>query len=184
MNFCNRFFGHLRTVNKHRREVRILMRKCGLPGWKHDLSKYSPVEFWNGVKYYTGTASPHLGERKDKGYSDAWLHHKGHNKHHAEYWCDIVDGKTQPIDMPIDYFVEMICDRIAASKIYLKDNFTSAAPLAYYQSHIDENQFSDRTRSMLHVALFYYSKMTEPEFFKWIKTIRKDPSKCCLQAFV
>ena len=140
----NKFFGHLKTVNKHRREVRKLCFKCGLywQGLTHDLSKYSPIEFWSGVKYYTGTCSPHVAERKDKGYSVAWLHHKGHNKHHAEYWQDVVGEKTQSIYIPTKYFVEMVCDRIAASKIYLKDKYTDAAPLEYFLTHKDQHPLS------------------------------------------
>ena len=45
-------------------------------------------EFLVGAKYYQGTQSPNNAERKDKGYSSAWLHHKGRNKHHYEYWMD------------------------------------------------------------------------------------------------
>jgi hypothetical protein len=148
MNNFQKFFGHLRTVNKHRRMVRKLCFKCGLywQGLTHNLSKYSPVEFWNGVKYYTGTASPHVGERKDKGYSDAWVHHHNRNKHHGEYWQDIdKEGKSCPIDMPKKYFKEMICDRVAASMIYLGDKYDDSAPLEYYRSHKDENQFSQNT---------------------------------------
>ena len=94
----NKFFGHLKTVNQHRREVRKLCFRCGLywQGLTHDLSKYSPVEFFNGVKFFTGKGSPHIGERAAYGYSNAWLHHKGCNKHHAEYWQDIrPDGDNQ-----------------------------------------------------------------------------------------
>ena len=162
MSFFKRFFGHLRTVNRHRRMVRKLCFKCGLywQGFTHDLSKYLPVEFWNGVKYYTGTASPHIGERKDKGYSDAWLNHKGHNKHHAEYWQDIgPDGMHHPIDMPNKYFGEMICDRVAASMIYLGDKYTDSSALDYYNSHKDENQFSDNTRRCLEEALTLISQL-------------------------
>jgi hypothetical protein len=128
--------------------VRKLCFKCGLywQGLTHDLSKYSPVEFWNGVKYYTGTASPHVGERKEKGYSDAWVHHHNRNKHHGEYWQDIdKEGKSCPIDMPKKYFKEMICDRVAASMIYLGEKYHDEAPLEYYRSHKDENQFSPNT---------------------------------------
>ena len=155
MNFVKRFFGHLKTVHKHRKMVRKLCFKCGLywQGLTHDLSKYSPTEFWNGVKYFTGTASPHVGERKEKGYSDAWLHHHNRNKHHAEYWVDIVDGKSAPAYMPFKYLAEMICDRIAASMIYLGDKYTDAAPLEYYKSHMDENQFHPMTKGTLVVAL-------------------------------
>ena len=155
MNFFQKFWGHLRTVQKHRKAVRKLCFKCGLywQGLTHDLSKYSPTEFWLGVKYYTGTASPHVGERREKGYSDAWLHHHNRNKHHAEYWVDIVDGKSAPIIMPFKYIAEMICDRVAASMIYLGDSYTDAAPLDYYLAHMEENQFDEFTRITLEVTL-------------------------------
>ena len=86
MNKWQRFWGHLRTISKHRRAVRKLCFKCGLywQGLTHDLSKYSPTEFWRGVKYYTGKASPHVGERAEYGYSEAWLHHHNRNKHHGQ----------------------------------------------------------------------------------------------------
>lgn len=152
MSFFERFFGHLRTVHKHRAMVRKLCFKCGLywQGLTHDLSKYSPTEFWNGVKFYTGTKSPHIGEREKYGYSKAWLHHKGCNKHHAEYWQDIrSNGKTESIPMPMEYFAEMLCDRVAASMVYLGDNFTKCSALDYYRSHFDENQFHADTRQQL-----------------------------------
>jgi hypothetical protein len=172
MNIFQKFFGHLKTVIKHRREVRKLCFKCGLywRGLTHDLSKFSPVEFINGVRYFTGHASPHLGERADKGYSEAWLNHKAKNKHHAEYWQDL---KGKPATMPKKYVVEMICDRIAASKIYLKDKYTDSAPLDYYMSHKDENQFSDCTRDRLEIFLEYLKDYGERETLQalrnWIK---------------
>lgn len=152
MNNFQKFFGHLHTVNKHRFMVCKLCFKCGLyrQGLTHDLSKYSPVEFINGVKFYTGKASPHLGERETYGYSKAWLNYKGRNKHHGEYWQDIgSDEFTHPIDMPKKYLIEMVCDRVAASMIYLGENYTDKAPLDYYQNHKDENQFSSYTRFYL-----------------------------------
>lgn len=161
MNKFQKFWGHLRTVQKHRKAVRKLCFKCGLywQGLTHDLSKYSPTEFWNGVKFYTGTKSPHVGERAAYGYSKAWLHHKGRNKHHADYWVDIQpDGTTKPIEMPFEYFIEMVCDRVAASMIYLKDKYTDDAPLNYYLSHKDENQFYSSTRSELEYCLELIAK--------------------------
>ena len=170
----NKFFGHLKTVMKHRREVRKLCFKCGLywQGLTHDLSKYSPVEFFNGVKFFTGKGSPHLGERAKFGYSAAWLHHKGHNKHHAEYWQDIrPNGKTEPIDMPVKYFVEMMCDRIAASKIYLKDEYTDHSPWDYYNTHRDENQFSKNTRDMLGTYLYFLAHNGEEALFETLREL-------------
>ena len=137
------------------------------------MSKYSPTEFWNGVKYFTGTASPHVGERKEKGYSDAWLHHHNRNKHHAEYWVDIVDGKSVPINMPFKYLAEMFCDRVAASMIYLGDKYTDAAPREYYESHWNENQFDDATRVTLGVALLALKTEGLDATLKAIKDILK-----------
>lgn len=161
MSVIKRFFGHLKTVHNHRRMVRKLCFKCGLywQGLTHDLSKYSSTEFWNGVKFYTGTKSPHYGEREKYGYSKAWLHHKGYNKHHAEYWQDIrPNGNTEPIPMPRKYFIEMICDRVAASMTYLGDKYTDDAPLQYYESHKDENQFHPETRHVLEEVLEVITK--------------------------
>lgn len=174
MKFFKRFFGHLRTVNKHRRMVRKLCFKCGLywQGLTHDLSKYSPVEFWNGVKYYTGTSSPHIGERKAHGYSKAWIHHHNKNKHHAEYWQDInVDGTPRAVNMPGKYYLEMVCDRVAASMIYLGDKYTNAAPLNYYKSHKYENKLGIITREDLETDLFIIKRHGFDHFannYAWI----------------
>lgn len=171
MNKWQRFWGHLRTVRKHRKMVRKLCFKCGLywQGLTHDLSKYSPTEFWNGVKYFTGTASPHVGERKVKGYSDAWLHHHNRNKHHAEYWVDIVDGKSAPVQMPLKYLTEMVCDRVAASMIYLGDKYTDSAPWDYYISHFCENELNGDTRAKLEKYLIYIRENGLKMFLEEIK---------------
>ena len=157
MNAWQKFWGHLRTVMKHRAAVRKLCFKCGLywQGLTHDLSKYSPVEFWRGVKYYTGKASPHVGERAEFGYSEAWLHHHNRNKHHVEYWWDIVDGRSVPIKMPRKYLTEMICDRVAASMVYLGENYTNDAPAKYYAAHATENMMHPHTREALEGWLDY-----------------------------
>lgn len=75
------FFGHLKTVLKHKTIVCGFCFKCGLyrQGLTHDLSKLSPAEFIPGVRYFSGKRSPNEQERTEKGYSAAWLHHKGRN---------------------------------------------------------------------------------------------------------
>ena len=89
-SFPARFWGHLKTITLHKLRVTRLCFKMGLikQGLLHDLSKYSPVEFWAGVRYFQGYRSPIDAEKEAKGYSEGWLHHKGHNKHHWEYWID------------------------------------------------------------------------------------------------
>ena len=144
-----KIFKHFVTITKHRWEVRRICFKVGIfwQGLTHDLSKYTPVEFFNGAKYYLGTKSPTIAEREDKGYSAAWMHHKGRNKHHFEYWFDANEkGIYVPIKMPIKYLKEMFADRVAASKIYQGKKYTEDYPLDYLLTH--------RGKEMLHPESF------------------------------
>lgn len=127
---------HFKTITRHRHGVIKNCYKAGIlwQGLRHDLSKYSPEEFLKGCKYYQGTRSPHEAEREEYGFSYGWMHHKGRNKHHFEYWTDY-DLRTKlmtPVKMPLKYVKEMFCDRVAASKIYMKDKYDDGAPLAYF----------------------------------------------------
>lgn len=173
------FFNHLKTVMRHRREVRKLCFKCGLirQGLAHDLSKFSRAEFNAGVKYYQGDRSPQTREREVRGYSAAWLHHKGRNKHHFEYWMDFVDGKRQFIKMPAKYFAEMVCDRIAASKIYLKDKYNDGSPLEYFESKADKDFMPAETREDLHSFLTMLKEEGEEKTLKELKKFVKENKK-------
>lgn len=115
-----KFFGHLKTVWTHRHWVKYFCRLAGIPGrgWKHDLSKYSPIEFWESVRYWDGKVSPIVRCKEENGFSFAWMHHKGRNSHHYEYWMDRFDYGGMPIPMPKDDFVEQVCDFIAAGITY------------------------------------------------------------------
>ena len=128
-----KFFKHLGTVLKHKAVVFKHCCKCGI-GWQgfwHDMSKFSFTEFSESVKYYTnGTRSPLSICREKNGYSLAWIHHKGRNKHHLEYWYD--EHNKQDMIVPYKYCVEGLCDRIAANKIYNKKNYTAQAVLDYW----------------------------------------------------
>lgn len=129
---------HFRTITKHRHAV---IKHCfkagiGIQGLFHDLSKYGPTEFIPGALYYQGTRSPNEGEREEKGFSKAWMHHKGRNRHHFEYWTDY-DFKTKTMKgmpMPDRYIIEMFCDRVAASKIYQGKAYTAESSLKYFEN--------------------------------------------------
>ena len=134
----NKFFGHLKTVLRHKHLVFIHAAKIGIPyrGLMHDLSKFSPVEFCAGIKYFSdGKKSPNELERTIHGYSQAWMHHKGRNKHHFEYWTDYnpIERKVMPVKMDYIYVLEMFCDRMAASKVYQGKNYTDAHPFEYFE---------------------------------------------------
>ena len=132
---------HFCTINHHKH---LVMKGCfavGLykQGLLHDLSKYTPTEFLVGCKYYQGTMSPNNAEREAVGYSSAWLHHKGRNKHHLEYWIDYAaDGSGMcGMKMPIQYVIEMFCDRVAASKTYRGAAYRDSDPYDYYAHSVD-----------------------------------------------
>ena len=123
----------LRKEIKHRWVVFKLCCKVGEPwrGFVHDLSKFSPTEFWESVKYYQGNKSPIPVARREKGFSDAWLHHKGRNKHHLEYWVD-PRAKEYAAVVPYKYIAEMACDKMAASIIYNGKNWTQSDEYDYW----------------------------------------------------
>lgn len=141
---------HFQTITYHRQLVMKYCFRVGLywQGLTHDLSKYSPTEFLVGAKYYQGDRSPNNAEKEAKGYSSSWLHHKGRNKHHFEYWMDYTmpgtsDQLLEGVKMPVRYVVEMFMDRIAACKVYQKDAYTDASPLEYHER-------SKRVKQIMH----------------------------------
>ena len=130
---------HFKTITRHRHLVCRYCFRLGLyaQGLTHDLSKYAPAEFWVGAKYYLGSRSPNDAERKATGVSLAWLHHKGRNRHHLEYWVDYIINPDGSVGfggnkMPLRFVAEMFCDRIAASKVYMGARYTDATPYNYY----------------------------------------------------
>lgn len=144
-------FKHINLVMRHKRYVFQAMRNCGHPiqGMLHDLSKFSPTEFMESIKYYQGNRSPIEAAKEDKGYSSAWFHHRGRNKHHSQYWVDISFGEIIPCRIPWKYLVEHICDNIGAGKAYLKDKWTDSSPLDYYNKIDHKSFYHEHTRAML-----------------------------------
>ncbi len=129
---------HFKTITRHRHKVIVHCAKCGIlwQGLRHDLSKYSPTEFIPGAKFYLGNRSPNEAERNKYGYSLAWMHHKGRNRHHFEYWQDYnrITKRMEPVKMPARFVAEMFCDRVAASKIYQGDSYKIDSSLIYFQN--------------------------------------------------
>ena len=169
---------HYCTITKHRRLVRRHCFKIGLywQGLTHDLSKYSPEEFWTGVRYYQGDRSPNAAEREDVGYSRAWLHHKGRNTHHYEYWIDISNHKEDGLvgnKMPVRYVAEMICDRIAACEVYKGKDYTSAAPLEYYEYTKKYITIHPRTRALLEKLLIMLRDKGEEATYAYLRKLLK-----------
>ncbi|MBE6655921.1 MAG: catalase [Ruminococcaceae bacterium] len=168
---------HFITITRHRHRVIAHCFRAGI-GWQglfHDLSKYTPTEFFAGAKYYLGTRSPNEGEREKNGYSLAWMHHKGRNRHHFEYWVDInpVSKRYEPVKMPLRFVIEMFCDRVAASKIYQGKNYKDTHPIEYFMRGKDRRSIHPATSDLLEEWLRMLSEKGEKETFRYIKSYKK-----------
>ena len=146
--------GHFETITRHKLLVMKYCFECGLyeQGLAHDLSKYSPTEFI-------------------PGYSSAWLHHKGRNKHHLEYWIDYSTNKSgmTGMKMPLRYVCEMICDRVAASQIYLGEKYTDASPWEYYERSKNHYLMHPETRALLEKLLKMVRDLGQDRTFAYMK---------------
>lgn len=153
------FWGHLSTITRHKYLVGKLCFACGLykQGLLHDLSKYSWVEFSAGVKYFQGNRSPIEKEKEMIGYSKGWLHHKGRNKHHWEYWVDGSMNGVFGTKMPVNYVVEMLCDRIAATMIYYPDRKDTKGALEYFMRNQHNYCMHEESKQLLRKMLEMYA---------------------------
>ncbi len=165
---------HFCTITKHKIFVMKECFRAGLyrQGLLHDLSKYSWTEFSVGCRYYQGNRSPNNAEREDRGYSSAWLHHKGRNKHHYEYWIDYsLDGTgvLTGMKMPVKYVVEMFLDRIAACRVYKGDQYTDRDALEYYMNGRAGEMMHPETRALLEKLLNMLAEQGEEKTYQYIR---------------
>ena len=168
-------WNHLKTITRHKMMVMKYCFRIGLykQGLLHDMSKYAPSEFLVGARYYQGNRSPNNAEREATGVSTAWLHHKGRNKHHYEYWVDYSLDNEHVImgaKMPRKYVAEMAMDRISASRVYMGDKYTDQAPLEYFLHGKEKLWFiHPETKKELEGLLRILSKYGEDKMLWYIK---------------
>ena len=164
---------HFKTITYHRWLVMCGCFQVGLywQGLTHDLSKYSPTEFLVGAKYYQGNKSPNGAEREDKGYSEAWMHHKGRNRHHYEYWTDmsLQTRCYESVMMPRKYLAEMVMDRRAACIVYQGKNYDRSSALKYLLSSREKDLMHPETRRQLEYILTMLRDKGEKETFRYIR---------------
>lgn len=163
---------HLRKIQTHRKWVRRYCFMAGIPwrGITHDLSKYSPIEFWESVKYYVGISSPINEAKKDKGYSAAWLHHKGRNRHHWAYWADEFSKGTIVHLMPKKDFVELVCDFLGAAHAYTGNKFSYRNELEWWKKDRENGNKAMHPKNKLMLDIIFSDfaiaeelKQTTPE---------------------
>ena len=179
-NIAKNIIKHIKLVSKHKWLVFKFSCRLGIPfrGFMHDWSKFSWEEFFESVKYYNGSKSPIVECRRDKGYSKAWLHHKGRNKHHDVYWVDLTAPEVAPV-IPYKYVVEMLCDKLSASIIYNGKNWTQRSQYDYWQK--------EKNKTIIHPKIenFLTQVFTQVKDYGIDKTITKQNiknlyKKCCL----
>ncbi|MCI8772634.1 MAG: catalase [Lachnospiraceae bacterium] len=168
-------WAHFKTITYHKYLVMQGCFKVGLykQGLLHDLSKYSPTEFLVGARYYQGDRSPNNAEREEIGYSSSWLHHKGRNKHHYEYWIDYstkeIPGGMAPAPMPNQYIIEMLMDRIAACKVYHGEQYDPGDPMRYYEAGKELAPLHPTTRKKLEFLLHMLAEKGEEYTCRYIR---------------
>lgn len=181
---------HFHKINKHRYYVckNCFKAKQYKRGLLHDLSKYSPAEFFESIKYYDGKISPIEKCKAENGWSKAWLHHRGRNKHHWEYWIDnINNGYPEAILIPYEYAVEMLCDYIGAGQAYQGKDWTPEKEYEWWNKKknnvlmhpVIENFIS----KMLFLMAYNYSQTSDITGYYWylINYIENCYKECCYQ---
>lgn len=148
----SKFFGHLKTVLIHKWWVLYyaIQAKITWQGITHDLSKFHPIEFFEGVKYYNGKTSPINACKAKNTFSNAWFHHRGRNPHHYEYWIDYLDNGGLPMKMPSKYIKELVCDWIAAGKTYYGKDFTFEKEFNYVENKLKHSKMNKDTAKYIH----------------------------------
>ena len=165
-------FKHLRLIIKHRHRVIANASHMGIffHALRHDLSKFSHLEFHTSSKYYIGDHSPVYEERLANDYfSTICQHHTRRNKHHWEYWLDFGKDGIYPCQMPVNYVIEMFCDRVAASMIYQKEKYTDSSALDYYIQGRDKILIHPNTDALIFSLLTYLSKNGLDKTIEYIK---------------
>lgn len=140
-----KYYKYILLLIKHKWIVFKLLLKAGLykQAIAHDLSKLNPIEI-------IGYNEPY-GSAK---FNAAWLHHKGRNKHHCQYWTDINENnELVVVDMPQKYIYELVADWISAGQCYEK-NWTQTEPFNYLSTVYNTDLMSARTLQLVAAITF------------------------------
>lgn len=153
-----KYFKYFKTICIHKWYVFVECYKLGIiwQGIIHDMSKFSPSEFFASAKYYNGDGN-------DYKYQLAWLHHKSHNKHHWEYWVDWNSSNGEYIltQIPMKYIKEICADMIGASKAYNKGTFNKKEPFLYFIKNCKGWQIKEDDRDLIECILLDIQNKTK-----------------------
>ena len=177
MKICN-IWNHFSTITRHRNLVRKHCFQIGLywQGLTHDLSKYSPEEFWTGVRYYQGNRSPMRLSVRPWGIPGPGFTIRAGTSTIMSIGLTFSNHKEEGLvgnKMPLRYVAEMVCDRIAACEVYKGKAYTSAAPLEYYEYTKNYITIHPRTRALLEKLLHMLKDQGEEATFAYLRKLLK-----------
>jgi len=151
---------YLSYVLRHKWFVLVECWKMGIfwRGLVHDLSKFTPAEWFPYVRYFYGDG----GTRESKGdynvddtpqdFEMAWNHHQKANDHHWQYWVRFGDdGTVKVLPMPPKARAEMLCDWRGAGRALGKPD-----TLAWYSANLSKMILYPETRAWIEWKLGYY----------------------------
>lgn len=166
---------HFAKICKHKWWVFYYCCKAGIPwrGIKHDMSKFSPTEFWESVRYYQGSRSPIDACKEENGVSKAWLHHKGRNRHHYEFFIDNLDSGGTALQMPFEDALELICDYLGAARAYLGKEFSFQKEWEWWLNKSNKPLLMHpHTKAFISLTLWHLQD-NEPQFGKSVLYLLK-----------
>lgn len=141
----------LKTIIVHKHKVFKAMAKAGYPikGLLHDMSKFSPTEFFELARGQGYGYSPVDVNKEVKGYCEAWQHHKGHNPHHWEHWVDRLSDGGVGVKIPFRYMAEMFCDYMGAGQTYQGKDWTPQSAYKYWETLRVKSIFHPESLSLM-----------------------------------
>ena len=116
----------------------------------HDASKNDPVEF-NAYRDYFYDKENH--SRSSEEFNQAWNHHQKCNPHHWQYWVlvnDVDEPQYQPMDIPLKYIAEMLCDWHSAGNHYGNTAYE------WYEKQKDKMILSENTRKLIEKYIVHF----------------------------
>ena len=80
----------------------------------------------------------------------------------------------EPVKMPLIYVIEMFCDRVAASKVYMGESYTDSSPLEYFERGRPRRLIHPDTSKLLEKLLVMLSEKGEEHTFSYIRRLLKE----------
>lgn len=151
-----KFFKLLKRIVIHKFWVAYYCFQLGLywQGITYDLSKFSLTEIKGALKYWNDFKSSLAYEKELNGYSETFLHHRGHNPHHYEYWIHSLDEGGVAAEMPRKYALELICDYLAACRTYRGN---PKEEYKWWEEHSPKMKIHRRTKQYLNRIFLNFS---------------------------